>query len=494
MSSTTSMRSTVVTSCELAFGNHAKTQKDPFNRPGPTASGVDAVEATMLDGLLVYAHPMATHPLETHLQRFAAAPFLFVGAGISRRYLGLENWEGLLRRFSAVAGRPYEYYSSTANGDFLEIATLIAADVHERWWKDEDFSRSREAFKNEATTDESALKIEIAQYLSDCLKNLPDSGVEAEELALLRHVVVDGVITTNFDPLLEHIFDTFKVFIGQDELLFSDPQGVGEIYKIHGSVSAPNSLVLTTRDFDRFRDRNPYLAAKLLTTFVEHPMIFLGYSLSDKNITAILKSIASILTNDRLLELQDRPIFVRWDPDAPDQAALTASSIVADGFTIPVQILPVRDFAGVYGALGNLERRFPARVLRQLKERVYELVRDNDPKRRLFVLDFDADATDVDVVLGVGAIQKLVTSYKGLGRKDILIDAVSNGDELDPARVVGEVLSSIPTNQHVPIYKYLRGADLLTADGELGKGAKVDEKSEHGWRRVLRHSMSCRPI
>lgn len=424
------------------------------------------------------------HPLEVHLARFTSAPFLFVGAGISRRYLSLENWEGLLRRYAAITGKPYEYYFATANGAYLEIATLIAADLHERWWVEDDFEESRREFSAQAVNDESALKIEIAKYLRHSLDNLSTDRELAKEIELLKSAVVDGVITTNFDPLLEHIFDSFRVFVGQDQLLFSDPQGIGEIYKIHGSYTDPNSLVLTTRDFDRFKERNPYLAAKLLTIFVEHPVIFIGYSLTDDNVREILTSIATILTEQRLGELQDRLIFVRWDERAPRKPTMTASAIVAGDATIPVHILQVRDFASIFEALSHLERRFPARVLRQLKEHVYELVRDNDPKERLYVQDFDADLGEVDVVLGVGAISKIVRPYKGLDRKDLLVDVVTGGGDLDPVRILSEVLPTIPVTTHVPFLKYLSEAGLLDAEGKPLPDAQIHPRVRARFEKI----------
>lgn len=341
--------------------------------------------------------------LQAHLEIFHTAPFLFVGSGLPRRYLGLEDWEGLLRRFATATGRSYEYYRSSGNGGFPAIATEIARDLHPIWWNSPDFEDSRKKYSSDAKNRESALKIEISRYLENVSSQRIDNPELATELEILSKANIDGIITTNWDLLLEDLFPKFEPFVGQDELLFSASQGIGEIYKIHGSCGKPNSLVLTTKDYERYNERNAYLAAKLLTVFAEHPVIFIGYSLTDQNISSILHSITTCLTSDNIDQLRDRLIMVRWDANEASYR-WEDSSLVIDGFAIPVKTVSTASFKPIFDCLAGLPRKFPARILRNLKEHVYELVHSNDPVGELFVKDIDdeTDVSQVKIVYGVG--------------------------------------------------------------------------------------------
>jgi hypothetical protein len=338
-----------------------------------------------------------------HLEQFHTAPFLFVGSGLSRRYLGLEDWEGLLRRFAALTDRPYEYFRSSANGLSPAIAAEIARELHGIWWQSPTFEDSRLKYSSDAKNRESALKIEISRYLESVSIARTINAELTSELELLATATIDGIITTNWDLLLEDIFPEFEVYIGQDELLFSPSYGVGEVYKIHGCCSKPNTLVATDSDYERFDTRNPYLAAKLLTVFAEHPVIFLGYSLNDENVSGILQSIALCLTSENINQLRNRLILVRWDP-TEESHRWEDSTIVTHGFSIPVKTIVTNSFIPIFASLSNLERKFPARILRRLKEHVYELVLDNDPADRLHVMDIDddSDISKIKVVYGVG--------------------------------------------------------------------------------------------
>jgi hypothetical protein len=339
-----------------------------------------------------------------HLSKFHTAPFLFVGSGLSRRYLGLEDWTGLLRQMSDLTDRPFEYFRASGDGKEPQIAAEIAKDLHVKWWDSDRFEKSRETFKAEAVNKESALKIEISKVIGERSESAPAVPELQAELDALRNSTVDGVITTNWDLLLEGLFPDFKKFIGQEELLFSSSQAVGEIYKIHGCCSAPNSLVVTADDYQGFNARNPYLAAKLLTIFVEHPILFLGYSLSDPNVSQIIGSIASCLTTTNIDQLRDRLVFVQWERELASYE-ISNTNIITGPFTIPVKVISTASFSPIFEALTAIPRKFPARMLRRLKQHVYNLVQDNDPDNHLHVIDIDdeSDLSGLDVVFGVGS-------------------------------------------------------------------------------------------
>lgn len=421
----------------------------------------------------------AYEDLTERLRAFNSAPFLFVGAGVSRRYIDTDGWTDLLRRMAEPTGKPYAYYATKAGGRLPRVATEIAMAFHEVWWSDPRFEESRALYGDGLTTLEGPLKVEVARLAADALGRVPTSGPKAAELALLARAVIDGVITTNYDGLMEHVLPEFKTFVGQEELLFSDTQGVGEIYKIHGSASAPESLVLCEADYARFNERNPYLAAKLLTVFVEHPVIFLGYSLTDEDVGAVLTSVAGALTTENLGRLRDRLIFVRWD-EQQTEPLLVPTQIAVSGLAIPVLLVTVADFAGLFEILAGLPRKFPARLLRRLKERVYDLVLSKEPDASLAVLDIEDDTRieDVDFVFGVGVQQRLgERGYVGLTREDLLRDAVAPESSLEARKVVREALPRVlRTPGNAPVFRYLRGAGLLRDDGTLLPDATVDER------------------
>lgn len=416
--------------------------------------------------------------LDAHLRR-TGSPFLFVGSGFSRRYTACPDWAGLLSEFASRTSHPYDYYRASAQGDLPTVASRIAEVFHDVWWSDSAYEDSRARWSSSVTGMSSALKIEIASHVLAQSDALPSKGSLADELTLFRSVVVDGVITTNFDNVLERLLPDLRVFVGQDQMLFSNPQGIGELYKIHGTCDAPDTLVLTAEDYERFEDRNSYLAAKLLAIFVEHPVIFLGYSLQDRNVLSVLRSIAACLTEENIHELRDRLIFVQWVPNEKPQ--IGSHSIMVDGFVINVLRVQVPDYTDLFSALASLPRIFPAQLLRRLKEHVYELVLSGDPQKRLYVADIDdAPNADIDVVFGVGIRQRVDhVGYVGLTRWNLIDDVIDNTGLYDGATVVTEALPRLlqaPGN--VPVFKYLKEASHLTKAGTIRKGADIDPRIE----------------
>lgn len=422
------------------------------------------------------------------LRRRSAGAFLFVGSGFSRRYIGLEDWASLLSRFSVV-GKPFDYYRATADGDLPAAAKLLASDFNQHWWTAQEYEASVKNNKGKITNSTSALRIEISNYLAGLDPVAAVKGVHSEEIELLSSLNVDGIITTNWDLFLEHLFPDYKKYIGQNELLFSDPQEIGEIYKIHGCASKPNSLVLTSDDYAEFNDRNAYLAAKLITVFVEHPVVFLGYSLSDPNIGNLLRAISLCIGSDQIEQLRQNLIFVQR-PSNGEEPGISDTYLAIDGVQIPLVLVKTNDFSEIYRALAAIRRKIPARVLRYCKEQLYELVKSLEPEKKLCVIDIDEieNKEDVEFLVGVGVASLEASDigavgYEAIEVRDLIADVLHGGHNYDARKILESTIRRAGRNTpYVPVYKYLRESGIDNEDAyrksglDLDKWAKYDEK------------------
>lgn len=172
----------------------------------------------------------------SRLRTHNALPYLFVGSGLSRRYLGLPDWEGMLRHFADEIGEDLDFMLASVNSDLPAAAAELAKAFHPVWWKHRRYAAQRKEYKAEVRDTEVALKVAVSKYFSE--RSHLQAGVPgvddpdlAAELELLRGSIVHGVITTNFDDLTDELFPDYISYVGQDELILSDAQFVAEATK-----------------------------------------------------------------------------------------------------------------------------------------------------------------------------------------------------------------------------------------------------------------------
>lgn len=419
------------------------------------------------------------------LKQSDTLPFLFIGSGLSRRYFGLEDWQGLLKKFASMSNEEefaYEIFLQQAEvqgnkeGQLPKVAEIIENEFNQNWYKDPKFASSRERHKADISNQISPFKLEIADYMK--VKSLEINESYNEELDIFKQIGnkgIAGVITTNYDMFLENIFDKFTTYIGQEELIFSQIQGVSEIYKIHGCASKPGTIIINEKDYVDFTEKNAYLAAKLLTIFLEHPIIFLGYSISDKNIESILKSIVKCLSQDHLEKLKKRLIFIEWNKDGDEEISTYSKAFEGEKY-IDMTRIKLNDFSVLYQALLENKGKYNVSMLRRLKEDIYELVLTNKPsgKIRTIGLEDDDKLDQVEVVVGVGVLSEFgQKGYLGVSTDEIYEDVVLNNGDFEIERIVVDTLPILLSrnSNRLPMYKYLKDYD-----GEIPERVEVSKK------------------
>jgi len=409
------------------------------------------------------------HAILKRLKRTDHLPMLFIGSGMSIRYLGLENWKELLRKFARLVtdnAYAYEMYEQQAKG--LEckegllpkVAELIERDFNLLWFTDDRFKESREQSADEISRSISPFKIEIAHHMRD--KSREHNAEYTAEIELFKKLEmrsIGGVLTTNYDSFIEDLFPSYTKYIGQEELLFSTLHGISEIYKIHGCCTKPESIVINEADYADFTEKNAYLAAKILTIFLEHPIVFIGYSINDTNIESILKSIVKCLSVENLDKIKERLMFVVRAKEGETEEVSTYSKSFEGGKSIDMTRIRLKSYETLYQALLENQAKYNAPMLRRLKQDIYELVLTNKPTGKIRTVNLeDEKLDDIEVVIGVGVLADFgQKGYSGIAAEELYADVVLDDRDFKAAGIIHLVLPTMlaHNSNRLPIYKYL---------------------------------------
>lgn len=348
-------------------------------------------------------------------------PVLFVGSGLTKRYLNGPDWTGLLREIGARAGIDddrFNFLAQKGDNNPIKIGSLLSDDIHT--WA---FGTGRNQFPKEyfeAGVDKDIfIKHMACSVMGDLMPNLDHLPANlAEEVEAFKLIGPHAVITTNFDGFLESCFQDFELIVGEKIIPFS-LNIVGEMYKIHGSSTDPHSLVLTEPDYDRFMKKRRYISSKMMTYFAEYPVFLFGYGLNDSNVNAILADLGEALKEKG--GLLENVFLVKRISDLDKLTSLQEEHAVAgvDG-SAPLRIRTIltKDFNWIYKALGDTANPVPIPIgtLRHLAARVVELVRVDVPKNKVEV-DFDqvkrltGDSSELASVLGIGNVESANLQY-----------------------------------------------------------------------------------
>lgn len=142
---------------------------------------------------------------------------------------------------------------------------------------------------------------------------LPTNTIKPSEIhTILASLPFTHVLTTNFDNLMERSFaEAGKTSRAISYFSADRPEEINcnatvdspLVYKLHGSLEDPLSMVVTEDDVIDFLanliEKQPPIPREIKNIFEQHTILFIGYGLKDWNIRAMIRGIRGRRTAGR---------------------------------------------------------------------------------------------------------------------------------------------------------------------------------------------------
>jgi hypothetical protein len=418
-------------------------------------------------------------------------PVLFIGAGISKRYLyRYPNWTELLElSYKKINDDSFQYQK---HKDYLirqelsdfeintQLGTIIENEFNAAFF-DRRIKLNVGSSKNPSWVKRgtSPYKMFLSSYFKNMVvnknKNLQD---EISKFKSLKNKI-SAVITTNYDLFLEkEIFTSdFTVFVRQNELFSSDSYNIAEIYKIHGSVKDADSILITKKDYDGFHESRKLIIAKMLTLFAESPIIFMGYSFTDENIQSIIAEFLSCLTNKELKNIDEHFIFVSHQRGEDELIESPRTIVTANSTEIPITEVKTDNFAKIYDSLNEITPGISPKRVREtrrvVKTIVDQSISSNSADSLIVGMDIldDLDLTSKPIAIAIGYRDNVLNKigYGLLSDELILEDILFDNKHFDADEMCFERYKSLPRTLIIPVFKYVSKSKMtIPKESKLG--------------------------
>ena len=403
------------------------------------------------------------------ISQYRNHPILFVGTGISLRYLKSSyTWDNLLSKVAfELTGNPEYYFDIKSqchiNGkfDYLKVASIIEEKFNVDLQKDRNgkFKRINDIFYESMAKEINISRFKI--YIAELFSKLEFREDKAEELKTLKKIRknIGSVITTNYDGLIEEIFE-FTKLIGNN-ILLSNPYG--SVYKIHGCFENPDKIIITENDYKEFDNKYELIRAQLLSLFIHNPIIFLGYSVGDDNIKQILRTIFSYVEPNSELagKIKNNFLLVEYGKDINNEI-ISEHDIVLEGeLTIRINKLRTDNFSAIYDSISNLHLPVTALDIRKVQNIVKEIYSGGDIKVSI-TEDLDT-LKNGDKILAIGSTKTI--SYHYETAPELLSNYFKIIDESNKQLLFLIDKYKIQSTQYFPIFGFDKiNSELKTAE------------------------------
>ena len=159
-------------------------------------------------------------------------------------------------------------------------------------------NNEKQYFENKSNLDDVAEEF-VRMRSREELISILNEVFNKEPTNLILHKTVSKIpqiryiITTNYDKSFEHAYGS-EIFplINDKDIPFSVGNKVN-LYKVHGDLSFPNSIIITKQDYlDYHKEgKNRLLWNEIKSLISKYSILFIGYSFEDSNVQSIFQSI-----------------------------------------------------------------------------------------------------------------------------------------------------------------------------------------------------------